>query len=454
MTKLSRLKSRAILTGEPVDSIQQYRRAGGLEALDRAEALGPYGVISLLSEAGLRGRGGAGFPTARKWEGTLTAEGASRFVVANGAEGEPGTFKDRYLLQRNPYAVLEGLLIAKWVLGAERAFVGVKDAFERERDVLEHALTELRGVTAEASDVEVVVGSDEYLFGEEKALLEVIEGGLPLPRRLPPYMHGLFAGAYGGAVTNPTAVNNVETLAHVPGIVRNGPAWFRSVGMDETPGTMIFTVCGDVQHPTVEELPLGLTLRELIDDIAGGPRRGRAVKAVFPGLANGVVTPDKLDTRLGFDSMRAAGVSLGSAGFIVYDDSRCMVQVAYLFSRFLHVESCNQCPPCKINSAVITEALERLLAGVGSPDEIKQIRDATATVEDGQRCYLATSERSVVESILASFPDDFGRHVRQEPCPLDHNVQLPKIADYSEKDGFTFDPIYSRKQPDWTYALA
>ncbi|MPZ51066.1 MAG: NADH-quinone oxidoreductase subunit F [Dehalococcoidia bacterium] len=388
------------------------------------------------------------------WEGILTAEGASRFVVANGAEGEPGTFKDRYLLRRNPYAVLEGLLIATQVIGAERAYLGLKEAFHRERESLSHALAEFRSLTELADKIEVVLGSDEYLLGEEKALLEVIEGGLPLPRVLPPYMHGLFAGSYGGAETNPTVVNNVETLAFVPGIVRNGASWFRSLGSEDTPGTMIFTVCGDVRRPMVEELPLGLTLRELIYDVAGGPKRGQKLKAIFPGLANGVLTPDGLDARLGFDSMRSAGASLGSAGFIVYDDSACMVQVAYLFSRFLHVESCNQCPPCKLYSGQITEALERLLAGIGSHDDIEQIQDAAATVEDGQRCYLPTSERSAVTSIMAAFIEDFGHHIAPGHCELNHNIELPKIVDYSEVDGFTFDPLYSRKQPDWTYALA
>jgi NADH-quinone oxidoreductase subunit F len=454
MTTLSQLRSRAVLTREPVDSMTQYQRMGGLEALRRVQEMGPAAVIDVLRDSGLRGRGGAGFPTARKWEGTLSAEGTSKFVVANAAEGEPGTFKDRYLLQRNPYAILEGLLIATHVLGAERAYIGLKEAFQREREGLSRVIDQFRPLTELAEKAEIVLGPDEYLLGEEKALLEVVEGGLPLPRVLPPYMHGLFAGSYGGAETNPTVVNNVETLAHVPGILRNGASWFRSLGSGDTPGTMIFTVCGDVQRPMVEELPLGLTLRELIYDAASGSRPAHAIKAVFSGLADGVLTPDQLDVRLGFDSMRSAGASLGSAGFIVYDDSACMVQVAYLFSRFLHVESCNQCPPCKLYSGQITESLERLLSGIGSHDDIKLIQDAAATVEDGQRCYLPTSERSVITSILAAFTEDFGRHIAPGHCELNHNIELPKIIDYSEAGGFTFDPLYSRKQPDWTYALA
>jgi NADH-quinone oxidoreductase subunit F len=443
----------ALLTGEVFSSMAQYKAAGGCLGLDRALEMTPEQVLRVLDDSGLRGRGGAGFPTSRKWQGTLESGGERRFVVANGAEGEPGTFKDRYLMRRNPYQVIEGLLIAVHTISAERAYIGVKESFQRETAGLTRALTEFREIYDLAEKVEIILGPDEYLFGEEKGLLEVIEGGLPLPRVFPPYIHGLFSGAYGGAVTNPTAVNNVETLANVPLIIRNGASWFRRLGTQDSPGTMIFTVLGDVQMPVVEELPLGLSLRELLFEVAGGPRQGHNFKAIFPGLAGGLMTPAAFDLSLGFDSTRAAGASLGSAGFIVYDDSTCMARVAYLFSRFLHVESCNQCPPCKLGTRLITESLERILSGTGDPDDISAMREAFGMVENSQRCYLPTSERSVVTAILDAFPEDFTHHLAPQTCELNHDFDLPKIVDYSKESGFSLDRLYQYKQPDWTYDL-
>src|SRR5690606_4635455 len=212
--------------------------------------------------------------------------------------------------------VVEGLLIAVHAIGPERAYFGIKESFTREYEALQHAFSDFAALTSLVEKVEIVRGPDEYLFGEETGLMEVVEGGLPLPHVFPPYMHGLFSGAYGGAQVNPTVVNNVETLAHVPGIILNGAEWFRSTGNQDTPGTMIFTLGGDVRRPCVEELPLGLPLRHLIDDVAGGVREGHQLKAVFPGLANAAVPLDALDTPLGFDSMRRAGTSLASGGFV------------------------------------------------------------------------------------------------------------------------------------------
>jgi NADH:ubiquinone oxidoreductase subunit F (NADH-binding) len=263
----------------------------------------------------------------------------------------------------------------------------------------------------------------------------------------------LFAGAYGGPteeLSNPTVVNNVETLSHVPHIIRGGAAWFRSFGTADTPGTMVFTVLDDVRRPGIRELPLGLTVRQLIDEVGSGVKEGRRVKAVLPGLASTVITGDKLDTVLGFDSMKQAGTALGSGGFIVYDDTACMVQVAQIYSRFLYTESCNQCPPCKIGSRRITERLDRLLAGEAHSHDIDEIHDTATWVTNAQRCYLATSEQLVVSSILAAFPAEFEAHLRGT-CRRRHDLPLPKVTRYSPLDGFTFDSEYWRKQPDWSY---
>jgi NADH:ubiquinone oxidoreductase subunit F (NADH-binding) len=443
-----------ILTaGDPVQSLEDYRKRGGLEAIDRAAAMDPEEVIAAIRRANLRGRGGAGFPTARKWQGVRDSRSRRKFAVCNAAEGEPGTFKDRWLLRHNPYQTLEGLAIAARVVGAERAFICMKRNFEQEVARVHSALHELRAETDWADAIELIEGPDEYLFGEEKAMLEVIEGGLPLPRVFPPYLHGLFASAYAGPSdqeNNPTLVNNVETLAHATHIVRNGPDWFRSLGTEDTPGTMVFTVSGDVRAPAVRELPLGLTLRQLIDEVGGGVGEGRSVKAVFPGVANAVITPDLLETPLGFDSMRRAGSALGSAGFVVYDDTACMAQVAWIYSRFLYVESCDQCAPCKLGSGEITDRLEHLLEGKAEDRHLEEVAEMTTWVTNGQRCYLPTSGSLVISSLIELYSDDFIAHLRGG-CKLRHDITLPKFVDYVEGEGFTYDLRQAKKQPDWTY---
>jgi NADH:ubiquinone oxidoreductase subunit F (NADH-binding) len=436
-----------------LEDLDAYRGAGGLEGYDRARKLGPQAVVDELRRSGLRGRGGAGFPTATKWEGILNATAERKFVCCNAAEGEPGTFKDRYLLRGNPYAALEGMAVAIACLEPEAAYFCLKQSFKPEIERVEKALYEMRPAVPELRRLEVVLGPDEYLYGEEKAMLEVIEGGLPLPRVFPPYIHGLFAGVYGGpaeTLNNPTVVNNVETLAHVAGVMAQGADWFRQAGTEESPGTMIFTLSGDVKEPFVAELPLGITLRELIYEYGGGPRSGE-VRAAFPGVANAVATPALLDTPLGFDSMKKAGSALGSAGFVVYDDTACLARVAYLFSRFLFIESCNQCPPCKTGSRRITELLEKLLSNEADAADLEEIEATTTWVENGQRCFLASSEALVIASVLASYPEDFRAHLEGN-CARRHDMPLPKMVDYVEGKGFKFDDRYLRKLPDWSYA--
>lgn len=229
---------RNLIPGTPITSLAEYRANGGGKALEMVLQSDPSDVIATIRKSGLRGRGGGGFPTAIKWDGVYKSEASRKFVCANGAEGEPGTFKDRYLLRQNPFQVLEGLAIAAEVIGAERVFIVLKKSFAPEIAGVQHALDELKALAGAAGKIELVLGPDEYLLGEEKAMLEVIEGGLPLPRLLPPYLHGLFGGALGGPEGNPTVVNNVETLAHVPQIIANGADWFRGFGTQDTPGTM------------------------------------------------------------------------------------------------------------------------------------------------------------------------------------------------------------------------
>jgi NADH:ubiquinone oxidoreductase subunit F (NADH-binding) len=430
--------------------------------VERAQAIGPAATIELVRDAGLRGRGGGGFPTERKWAGIASQTGTRRFVVCNGAEGEPGTFKDRALLRANPYQLVEGLVIAAFAVGAEEAFIGLKASFEQEREAVTRAVQELQEAGACGDcKVTIVAGPDEYLFGEEKAMLEVIEGKPPLPRWFPPYEHGLFAtapqlgweatprtGVAGGP--NPTLVNNVETLSNVPHILARGAEWFRSMGTAESPGTVVATVVGDVVAPDVGEVELGTPLGAVIDAVGSGALPGRRVKAVFSGVANPVITADQLDAPVSYEGLAAAGSAMGAAGFIVYDDTACMVDAAYRLSRFLYVESCGQCPPCKIGSGEITTHLERIELGAGTDEDIAAIGGWLERVTDGNRCYLAVEEQQLVSSVLRAFPEEFAEHIEAHRCPRPGGRPMPKLVDLVG-GAATYDEVFWRKRPDWTY---
>ena len=440
----------ALLPASPVGSLDAYLSAGGSEGLTAALGRPPEETIAEIKRSGLRGRGGAGFPTATKWEAVRGAGPGTKHMVCNAAEGEPGTFKDRLLMRRNPYGVIEGLAIGAFAVGAQEAHIALKRSFTPELAAIRRAIDEFTeaGLLG-AMPIQVDEGPDEYLFGEEKALLEVIEGNPPLPRILPPYQEGLFARV---DAPNPTAVNNVETLANVPNIIRDGAERFRSAGTDASPGTMLFTVCGDVQAAGVYELPLGTPLRTLVSDVAGGPPGGRSVKAIFPGASAGVLTADHLDVPMDFDALKEAGSDLGSAGFVVYDETACIVRALLDFSRFLWIESCGQCPPCKEESEQITAALERIERGEGTELDLSTARERTRTVTGGQRCALPTGEAALVESCIDAFEDEFREHLGRA-CPRPRELAFPKIVDYDETNGrFAFDDRYRYKRADWTYA--
>ena len=454
-----------VLPEAPVQSLDAYQGSGGGDGLAAAKALGPADTIAEISASGLRGRGGGGFPTGAKWSGVARSPGTDRFLVCNGAEGEPGTFKDRALMRRNPYQLVEGIAIAAFAIGATEASLAVKASFTREVDALTRALEEMAaaGLAGEVP-IRLVLGPDEYLFGEEKALLEVIEGRDPLPRLFPPYVHGLFAtapqmgwtatdvprGHRGQHESNPTAVNNVETLSNVPHILARGPDWFRSMGTPASPGTIVATVVGDVAEPCVVEVEMGTPLATVLER-AGGPHAGRSLKAAFSGVANPAIPAELFSTPLTYEHFVAAGLGLGAAGFIVFDDSACLVEAARLFSRFLHVESCGQCPPCKRGSEEITARLERIEAGLGDESDIDQIGSWLLKVTDAARCFLATEERNVVSSVLRAFPDEFAEHLERGHCPRPRSLELGKIVDL-EDGHVVYDHKQYRKRPDWTYA--
>lgn len=430
----------------------------------RLRERGSAWVLSELQRSGLRGRGGAGFPSARKWRSVLEGGAAlgDRYAVANGAEGEPGTYKDRPLLRENPYQVLEGLSVAATVVDAREAFIAVKASFTREIDALERAMQEMAaaGLLCDAP-ITLVAGPEEYLFGEEKGLLEVIEGNDPLPRWLPPYLHGLFAttpqegwntGAHpdetpGRVGSNPTLVNNVESLANVPLILRNGAEWYRTIGTEQTSGPLLCTVAGDVAHAGYAEIEPGITLREVIDEIGGGVRDGRAVKAVLSGVSNPVLTAAALDAPVSYEGLANAGGGLGSAGFIVYDDTRNMLAVARMVSRFLYVESCGQCRSCKFGCGEITRRLDKIATGRGEDVDFEVIGQRLRDVTSQVRCFLAEEEQRVISSLLRAFPEDFAS---ADEVGV---VAPPKIIDI--RDGVAvYDDRQPRKQPDWTYSAA
>lgn len=456
-----------LVPSEPIASLDAYLATDtGGSGVRRAHEIGAMATIDLVVQSGLRGRGGGGFPTGQKWAGVAGQTGDQRYLVCNGAEGEPGTFKDRALLRANPYQLIEGVAIAAFAIGAAEAFICLKASFRREIEAVTRAVQEFQTAgLCGGCKVTIVAGPDEYLFGEEKAMLEVIEGNEPLPRWLPPYLHGLFAtapqlgwqshdsgpGATRDGGSNPTLVNNVETLSNIPHILVRGAEWFRSMGTPESPGTIVTTVVGDVVAPDVGEVEMGTSLRAVIDAVGSGLVVGRIVKAVFSGVANAVVTAADLDVPVSYEGFQAIGSGMGSAGFIVYDDTTCMVDAAYRFSRFLSIESCGQCPPCKLGSSAITEHLERIETGLGNERDLDAITGWLGHVTDGSRCFLAREEQIVVTSILRAFPSEFTEHIELGQCPRPRRLPIPKLVDLTDGRA-VYDESFWRKQPDWTYA--
>ncbi len=432
-----------LLPPSPIERIDDYLAAGGGRGLERAIHLGDVATIDVITAAGLRGRGGAGFSTGRKWASVRDAGAGMRFVVANAAEGEPATFKDRMLIRMDPYSIIEGAAVAALAVGAGTVYLATKRSYRREVQALTRAAVELgaAGVLQELS-VNIVEGPDDYLYGEEKALLEVIEGRDPLPRLLPPYELGLFAtdsaigweaGARpvsGRSESNPTVVNNVETLASAAHIMANGVEWFRSMGTAESPGTIIATVVGDVVRPGVHEVEMGTPFSVLLDR-CGGQLPGRALKAAFSGVSNAVLPAAAFDVPLTYEDFAARGTGLGAAGFAVYDDSVNMTVVAHAWSQFLAAESCGQCPPCKQGSLAITADLAAICNGEADDQILGEIAARLRRVTDANRCFLGTEEQLVVSSVLREFPEDVAEFLEHGGSST-RVVHVPVINDIAD----------------------
>ena len=459
------------LDPEPVPTLEQYRRRGGGRGRDAARRLGAAGVIEDMEASGLRGRGGAGFPTGQKWRTVLEnlTPDARSTVVVNAAEGEPGSFKDRMILRRNPYKVLEGALVAAAAVSADRIVVAMKATFSPELERVRSAIDELRGAGwTSGVEIEVVEGPSEYLYGEETALLEVLDGRAPFPRIAPPFRRGLEEDAAGGdgtrsaagvelagpdtaTVAAPTLINNVETMANVAAIVAEGPDWFRSLGTEQSPGTIVCTITGRTRRHGVGEFPMGTPLAEVIEVLGGGPAPGNRVVAVMSGVANPLVPGSRLDTPVSYEGMEAAGTGLGAAGFIVFDDTSDLAAVAHGVSRFLAVESCGQCTPCKQDGLAIAGLFDRIRRSEADEHDLRSAQDHLGTVAEEARCFLAHQHQRVLQSILALFPDEVRSHVTAgapaEPAPLDLVAPVIDIAD----DRAVLDERHADKQPDWTY---
>ena len=465
--------ARRVLWPKTIETLQEYvdRRGGaGLEAARRMSA---EELISELEASGLRGRGGAGFPTGRKWrtmvENRSTEEPTT--VVVNGAEGEPGTFKDRSILRRCPYHVIEGALIAARAVGADHIVFGLKKSFAREVALVRGAINEVKAAGwAEGIHFEVFEGPDEYLYGEETALLEAIDGRFPFPRLAPPFRRGVerhskrAAGAASGSgvssrvelagpqdelVAPPALVDNVETLANVPRIMARGARWYRTLGTEKSPGTITVTVTGASRRHGVAEVMMGTTLRKVIQMVGGGARPGHRIKGVLPGVANGIIPAELLDTPVTYEHLSEIGSGLGSAGFIVLDETVDMPALAAGVSRFLGVESCGQCTPCKLGGLELAELLRTVSLSEAGDHHLEQAATRAATVSDRARCYLAHQHQVVMQSIMQRYSHEFEAHVAGTIGPVEPYL-IAELIDI--EDGVAqVDERFLEKQPDWSF---
>lgn len=449
---MSALPPYSLLPDRVFTSLADWPDAG--KALARAREHGPEWTIAQVKAAGLRGRGGAGFPTAIKWGNIRADQCAVKYMVCNSAEGEPGTYKDRNLLRRNPYIILEGLAIGAYALGAKEAWVCMKVSFEYEYQHLSAALTEMQaaGLLGDIP-IHIARGADEYLLGEERGLLEAIEGNFPFPRVSPPYIHGLFTaqGMFSAETdgNNPACVNNQETLCHVFNIILHGPEYFRSVGSEQTPGTGMFTLLGDVENPGIFELPIGTSFKVLLEQHGRGIKGGRRFKFMMSGVSSGVMIEKDLDTPMDFHTMRAIDSSLGSGGYIVFGEDTSALDVAYAYSRFLANESCGQCQSCKTGTGRITEHLENLAYGVGTQEDLEAIETDLGLVATGNRCFLPVAEKALIRSLFSNFPEDFFAGLKPR---VPAEIPVAKIKGFdAEKKEFLFDPRYPWKRPDGGY---
>jgi len=403
-------------------SMEGYESSGGYAGLRKALAMDPVDVIDEVKASGLRGRGGAGFPTGVKWSFIPQDTGKPVYVVVNFDESEPGTFNNRELVERDPHQLVEGAIICAYAVRCRTAFVYCRGEFVWPGTVLERAVKEAydRGylgsnILGSGFDLDIVVhrGAGAYICGEETALLESLEGYRGQPRLRPPFP------AVEGLYRSPTVINNVETLSCVPHILDRGAGWFASIGTEKSTGPGIFSISGKVEHPGNYEAPMGTTARELIEGHAGGVRGGRSVKAWTPGgSSTPLLTAEHLDTPMDFDSIAAVGSLLGTKAMIVLDETDCVVDSVLRFTQFYAHESCGKCTPCREGTWWLTRVLRRLETGVGRAEDIDLIKDVGGNMLFKSFCALADGAVSPIDSSIKHFRDEYEEHVRLGRCPF------------------------------------
>jgi len=407
-----------------VENLQQigiYESMGGYKGLAKAlQELKPDEITEMVKMSGLRGRGGAGFPTGVKWGFVPKNTGKPVYLCVNADESEPGTFKDRLIIEKDPHQLIEGTIISAYALDCHTAFIYIRGEFVYGANVLEKAIAEAyekgylgKNILNSGYDLDLMVhrGAGAYICGEETALLESLEGKRGHPRLKPPFP------AVIGLYDAPTVINNVETLANVSHIVNNGAEWYASIGVEKNAGTRLFGVSGHVKQRGVYELPMGTSMRELIYDHCGGMRNGRKLKAIVPGGSSvPVLTADQVDVKLDFDSIAEAGSMLGSAGVIVMDDSTCMVKAALRISQFYAEESCGQCTQCREGTEWMHRILARLESGRGKDGELELLLDICEHMKGRTICPLSDAAAMPIESYIRKFYDEFSAHIQEQRC--------------------------------------
>ena len=429
------LKNCGVVNPEEID---EYIAFDGYKALEKVlKEMTPDEVINVIKESGLRGRGGAGFPTGKKWELTKASERDQKYVVCNADEGDPGAFMDRSILEGDPHSVLEAMEIAGYSIGANKGYIYVRAEYPIAVQRLKIAIDQARnyGLLGEnifgtdfSFDIEIRLGAGAFVCGEETALLESIEGKRGQPRVKPPYP------AQSGLWGKPTLINNVETYANIAQIILKGAKWYSSIGTETSKGTKVFALGGNVNNIGLVEVPMGTTLREIIYDIGGGIPNGREFKAAQTGGPSGGCIPkEHLDTPIDYESLKEIGSMMGSGGLIVMDDTKCMVCLAKFYLEFTVSESCGKCTPCRIGTKRMLEILERLCNGEGEELDIYKLEKLAANIQKSSICGLGQSAPNPVVSTLKYFREEFRQHAIQKECRTLECKAMAKITVNEEK---------------------
>jgi len=404
------------------ECVQEAIAVDGYEALSKVlKENNPDAVIAEIEKSGLRGRGGGGFPTGTKWKFTAANKGGKSYVVCNGDEGDPGAFMDRSIMEGDPHKLLEGMAIAGFSIGADEAYIYVRAEYPLAIKRLKIAIAQaeeanLLGKNIMGTDfsfeIHIKEGAGAFVCGEETALIASIEGERGMPRPKPPFP------ANKGLFGRPTLINNVETLANVPVIIRKGAEWFSSFGTEKSKGTKTFALTGEVNNTGLIEVPMGTTLRKIVFDIGGGIRGGKKFKAVqIGGPSGGCLTEEHLDLPMDYDSLIAAGAMVGSGGLVVMAEDTCIVEVARFFMNFTRNESCGKCVPCREGTRTMLKVLERIVKGNGEMEDIEKLEDLAIAVKDGSLCGLGKTAPNPILSTLKYFRDEYIAHIKDKKCP-------------------------------------